>query len=213
MFFGRKKNTKDTFILKIEKAFPHALKEEIEATINILPQTTYHDVSIGISDETIRYALENEFVEIPYRIYLLEISDLSCCQLNEVQKKILYCFYTRSCDGYIREKYLKELLKMPLEEWVIPFIVKLCDEYVVEIIETVYDTLKHRENFDIKSFCLKNSIAIWKSYARMISYWNEYYRGRESNLCNYVGRKLFRECFGYDRTFEKKAFRESLLVD
>lgn len=42
---------------------------------------------------------------------------------------------------------------------------------------------------------------ISKSYSRMISYWNEYYRGYEPDFRKYIGRKLFRECLGYNRTF------------
>ena len=43
-----------------------------------------------------------------------------------------------------------------------------------------------------------------KSYSRMISYWNEYYSNREFDLHKYVGWKLFEECLGYDKSFEKK---------
>lgn len=92
---------------------------------------------------------------------------------------------------------------MPIEQWVIPFIVKLCDEYVLEILEVIYNKLKERDNTDIQNFCLINKTAIRKSYSRMISYWNEYYRGYENNFRKYLGRSLFRECLGYDRTFEK----------
>ena len=92
---------------------------------------------------------------------------------------------------------------MPIEQWVIPFIVKLCDEYVLEILEVIYNKWKERDNTDIQNFCLINKTAIRKSYSRMISYWNEYYRGYENNFRKYLGRSLFRECLGYDRTFEK----------
>ena len=92
---------------------------------------------------------------------------------------------------------------MPIEHWVIPFVIKLCDEYVIELIEIIYDKLKERDNTDIQDFCLKNKITISKSYSRMISYWNVHYRGYEFNFKKYIGRKLFRECLGYDRTFER----------
>lgn len=77
---------------------------------------------------------------------------------NNIQKEILYCIYTRSCNGYIREKYLKELLKLDFDYWAIPFIVKLSDEYIVEILEVIYDKLKIRNNDDIKRFGLENKI-------------------------------------------------------
>lgn len=101
------------------------------------------------------------------------------------------------------ERNICEDLDMPFDQWAIPFIVKLCDEYVLEIIEVIYNKLKDRDNTDIQSFCASNKTAMVKSYARMTSYWNEYYRKREWDFGKYVGRSLFRECLGYNRTFEK----------
>ena len=36
-----------------------------------------------------------------------------------------------------------------------------------------------------------------KSYSRMVSYWNAYYRRRCRDLKKYVGYKIFKEHFGY----------------
>lgn len=111
---------------------------------------------------------------------------------NNIQKEILYCIYTRGCNGYIREKYLKELLKLDFDYWAIPFIVKLSDEYIVEILEVIYDKLKIRNNDDIKRFCLENKNIINKSYSRMISYWNEFYRSKEPSFHKYI-KKILKE--------------------
>lgn len=184
-------------------AFPSDLREKLNKVIEVIPNNTFNNISIATSDEVIAYILENHVVEIPYRMYLSDISDVEYEKLSQPQKQILCCIYTRSCDGYIREKYLQKLLDMPFEQWAIPFIVKLCDEYVLEIVEIIYDKLKERDNTDIQSFCLRNKVSISKSYSRMISYWNEYYRGYEFDFKKYIGRKLFRECLGYDRTFER----------
>lgn len=184
-------------------AFPRDLKEDIGKVIEIMPNNTFNNVPFAISDNTIAYTLENQVVDIPYRMYLLDISDAEYEKLSQTQKQMLCCIYTRSCNGYIREKYLQKLLDMPFEQWTIPFVVKLCDEYVLKILEIIYDKLKERDNTDIQSFCLKNKSSISKSYSRMISYWNEYYRGYEFDFRQYIGRKLFRECLGYNRTFER----------
>ena len=184
-------------------AFPSDLEENLNRVIETLPQTTFYNVRFATSDDVIEYAIKNHVIAIPYRMYLLDISDVEYEKMNQIQKQILCCIYTRSCNGYIREKYLRKLLDMPLEEWTIPFVIKLCDEYVLEIIEVIYNKLKARDNTDIQDFCLKNKVSIRKSYARMTSYWNEYYRGYEFNFKKYVGRKLFRECLGYDKTFER----------
>ena len=122
---------------------------------------------------------------------------------------ILHCIYSRSCDGFVRQKHLNSLLLMDYEDWAIPYIVKICDEYVVEILEMTYDILKDQDTERIKRFCLENIVSFCKSYSRMISYWNEFYRYRYNNFQQYIGRKLFRECFGYSRSMERRKNRSS----
>lgn len=38
----------------------------------------------------------------------------------------------------------------------------------------------------------------------MISYWNEYYRDKGKHYKDYIGQKLFIQCFGYTRSMERK---------
>ena len=185
------------------EAFPKELNNDLQEVLKIIPKETYNNVSIGYSENVIDYCLNNVIVKIPYRMYFTDVEFLKIEHLTDIQKEILYCIYTRSCNGYIREKYLKELLKLDFDCWAIPFIVKLSDEYIVEILEVIYDKLKIRNNDDIKRFCLENKNIMNKSYSRMISYWNEFYRSKEPSFHKYIGRKLFRECLGYNRTFER----------
>ncbi len=184
-------------------AFPDDLKNELNHVHKILPVKTFNDISETVTDKFISYVLDNCNVEIPYRMYLIDIDDSEYNSLNQTQKQILCCIYTRSCDGYIREKYLRKLLDMPFEQWAIPFIVKLCDEYVIEILEVIYDKLRERDNADIKDFCLKNKDSIRKSYSRMVSYWYVYYRKHEFDFKKYVGKSLFKEYLGCNKGFGK----------
>ena len=186
-----------------EAAFPIDLRVNLNVVLNSIPNKTFNDVHFVTSDNVISYILDNFTVEIPYRMYLLDVAEDTYNALNDIQKQILCCIYTRSCNGYIREKYLRKLLEMPFNQWAIPFIVKLCDEYILEIIEIIYGKLKERNNADIQDFCEKNKLTIRKSYSRMISYWNEYYRELEQDFNKYIGRSLFRECLGYNRSFER----------
>jgi hypothetical protein len=99
----------------------------------------------------------------------------------------------------VREKHIAALLAEKAEnlpDWAIPYIIKVCDEYVVEILQVVYDNLKDRNTDKFKNFCAENEVAFCKSYNRMISYWNEFYRKDCCRYKDYVGRKLFIECFG-----------------
>lgn len=185
------------------ESFPKELNKELQDVLKIIPKETYNNVSIGYSENVIAYSSHDNIIKIPYRMYFVDVDATKVDDLTDIQKEMLYCIYTRSSNGYIREKYLNKLLKLHFNDWVIPFIVKLCDEYVVEILEDIYNGLKDRDNNDIKNFCLENKAIINKSYSRMISYWNEYYRNKELHFHKYIGRKLFRECLGYDKTFEK----------
>lgn len=185
------------------EAFPEELEGDLYEVLKIMPQKTYSNVKIYSSEEMLEYRSGCADIKIPYRIYVVDIEPDKVKGLSEIQKQILYCIYTRSCDGFIREKYLKELLKTDFSYWAIPFIVKLCDEYVVEILHSIYDMLKDRNNEDIINFCLENKSACKKSYDRMVSYWDVYYRGYEKNLKKYIGRKLFAECLGYRKKWDK----------
>lgn len=185
------------------EAFPEELEGDLHEVLKIMPQKTYSNVKIYSSEEMLEYRSGCADIKIPYRIYAVDIEPDKVKGLSEIQKQILYCIYTRSCDGFIREKYLKELLKTDFSYWAIPFIVKLCDEYVVEILHSIYDMLKDRNNEDIINFCLENKSACKKSYDRMVSYWDVYYRGYEKNLKKYIGRKLFAECLGYQKKWDK----------
>lgn len=53
----------------------------------------------------------------------------------------------------------------------------------------------------LKRFVNKNEISIRKSYSRMVSYWNVYYRYTDKyrKFNEYVGRKIFKECLGFDK--------------
>ena len=193
----------------LQQGFPNNLRDDVVKVIGLLPQKTYHNVAIDESQQTVEYFQGDQVIKFPYRNYYMDISDHYLDTLNEQQKMILHCIYSRNCDGYVRQKHLKSLLLMNYEDWAIPYIVKICDEYVVEIVEMTYDILKQQDTELIRKFCIENREAFCKSYSRMTSYWNEYYRHQYNQFQQYVGRNLFRECFGYSRTMERKEKRGS----
>jgi hypothetical protein len=188
-----------------QEGFPNYLRDDVIKAIGLIPHKTYSNIAIAVSQDTIQYSQDNNLIRFPYRIYYIDISNEVIDTLSVKQKLILHCIYSRSCDGFVRQKHLYSLLHMDYEDWVIPYIVKICDEYVVEIIEMTYDILKEQDTERFKRFCLENISPFCKSYNRMISYWNEYYRFSCKNFQQYTGRKLFRECFGYSRSMERSS--------
>jgi len=136
-------------------------------------------------------------VLIPGRIYFKEPA-LSVMRALDVRDRlILSCVYTRHHDGFIREKHLRELIKYDWPQWAFPFVVRLSSEYVLEIIDLLYEHLRDKDNTALRAFCAQNPQEMQLAFARMASYWNEYYRSRYPKFRKYVGRALFRECFGY----------------
>jgi hypothetical protein len=155
-----------------------------------------------VTDENVVFNLGHCQIVFPYRLYTVDIGDSILEKLDITEKTILHCIYSRSCNGHVREKHIRALLSMDFPDWVIPYIVKVCDEYIVEIVQMVYDNLKDKNTGRFKAFCADNHDTFCRSYNRMISYWNVFYRDRYSKFDSYVGRKLFIECFGAKRTMK-----------
>lgn len=133
--------------------FPKELKSDIEVAIRAIPNQTINNAFFVTNDILRKYKLTTETVSLPYRLYFIDTRDEEIESLTDKQKKVLYCLYTRSNNGHLREKYINRLLDTEFEEWCLPFIVGICDDYVVEILETIYNTLRKRTNDDIKTFC------------------------------------------------------------
>jgi len=186
-----------------QHSFPIELCEDVSRVEKIIPTETYNNVFIGVSKDKIEYLLNGTTVEFPYRIYFLDVADETLNKLTFHQQMVLHCIYSRSCDGFVRQRHLRAMLLMEYEDWAIPYIVKVCDEYVVEILEMTYTILSEQNTERFKNFCRENNKVFCKSYARMTSYWNEFYRDKYSRFYKYIGKKLFKECFGYSRALER----------
>ncbi|QMV41314.1 hypothetical protein [Cohnella cholangitidis] len=187
-----------------QDGFPNFLSDDVKQAMGLIPHKTFNNINIGMSQDIIQYSKDNNVIRFPYRIYYIDIPNEVIQNLSARQQMILHCIYSRSCDGFVRQKHMYSLLQMDYEDWAIPYIVKICDEYVVEILEMNYDVLKGQDTERFKKFCLENVESFCKSYNRMISYWNEYYRFKHKKFQQYIGRKLFRECFGYSKSMERK---------
>ena len=187
--------------------FPYSIREEYINVISVISYRTINNVSIGVQDA---YNSENESyslfdgtdIKFPYRIYFVDDESIYE-KLTSIEKMVYDCIFTRSCDGYIREKHLLNLLNTEIPEWCMPYILRLSSEYVVEIIALLYDALIHKDNDMVQAFCYNNPKQLKRSYQRMVSYWNEYYRNQYPKFRDYIGRKLFRECFAPRTNFEK----------
>lgn len=198
-------NENDTMFLE---GFPEALQDnvmDVLFSIHVqMPAGSYDPMPSWRKPQQEWYALSTgESVSFPYRVYDLYGPPPTQGFGDPDGERIYHCIMTRSSDGWIRERHLKQLLDKSLPEWCFPYLLKLSSEYVIEILNVLYDGLKDRDNTDLQRFCQNNPAMLKKSYARMVSYWNEYYRGDVWKLENYVGCKLFRECFAPNVDIER----------
>lgn len=183
------------------EAFPVECKSDVEYVCCFIPSYPCEELR---TEEVSSWLLPSgEKIFIPYRVYFDDcMEDIVAC-LTSTQKIIYHCLFSRSNNGFIRQKHIEALLQAELPDWAIPYILKICDEYVVEILELIYRNLKGRDTTRFKEICKINFQRFRYGHSRMISYWNVFYRNICPNYRNYVGRILYKECFGYTNAMEK----------
>ncbi|MBE7076314.1 MAG: hypothetical protein E7374_00260 [Clostridiales bacterium] len=181
------------------KAFPASLKEDVLVVSKLISNESYLENSIADNiSGFINFTLSNgEIIALPERVYYKDCRDIK--KLNTTQQLIYFCIFTRCCDGYIRQKSVNQILNLGYEDWCLPYIIKLADSYVIEILDNLYSYFSNKDCVDLKKFCSINKDYMQKANSRMVSYWNEYYRNKNIDINNYVGKKLFVECFGIDK--------------
>jgi hypothetical protein len=162
-------------------AFPVALVADAESVVNRFIEVPQHT---HISHFTV--SVEKEILEIPGRIYH-DPSLVPTIFLSSRQKLILNCLLSRHHDGHIRQCNLEPIVSSR-EPWVVPFVVQLTGEYVIEILQVVYDNLARLDVAAYARFLRDNPAFHAKTEKRIISYWDCYYRNIDRR--EYVGFKL-----------------------
>lgn len=200
-FFIRSKRKE--LIKHLSKAFPPHLSADVKAVCNALLHTNEPRGYVFYYDHTSTWQLSSgDQITVPYRLYIrdeLAFPD----KLTAEQQVIYHCICSRSYDGYVRQRHIEALLATDLPEWALPYVIKICDEYVIEILRIVYASLSQRDCTAYKRICALNFDYIKLGHSRMISYWNEFYRWDYYRYADYIGKKLYRECFGYSKTGQK----------
>lgn len=167
------KNCKQMPFLKIiTPAFPWSCRELAEgASGNLAP---FVDRNYPIKKSSIPIFVLGREIIIPRRIHFLGI-DVDRIQVKTECESITQCVYTRSTDGYMRQKALRHILRVN-EPWSVPFVVLLSGEYVVEISEDLVSSLPTLNRDTYVNFVRENRPAMRLLRAMATSYWNCYYR-------------------------------------
>ncbi len=172
----------------VKAAFPNELNDEVESVFSMFKigklgsHTSYEEIRIN-----------NCYIRLPARVYFDELGPNQLAALNEREYKVLCCYFTRHHNGYIREKYLRQLLSHTyLYDWELPFICALIGEYVVEILDVIYENWNFINKSGMNSFIEDNPKYITTIEGRIASYWGEYYMSGYPKK-EYVGFKLKKE--------------------
>jgi hypothetical protein len=160
----------------LKSIFPQALSPAVSRVAEILPASPFEPTTSSIG--VIRHVLvENEWLNLAGRIYNSEPDQATVDAEAALVQAIISCVYTRSHDGYIREKHLRRILALK-HPWAAPFLFQLVGEYVVEITRLIADTstaLLANESY--RALIRDNPDFLSLIWTRAVSYENCYYRG------------------------------------
>jgi hypothetical protein len=163
-------------------AFPEALRSDVSVVADLMGGS-------NATDRGLQVVVQGESLNIPYRIYDDPDETLFAC-LNEIQAIVYACLLTRHHDGHVRQRQI-ERLAASSEPWVAPFVMQLCGEYVIEILDAVEAHLSSMDQHTYGAFFRENSLFFQRTHDRMISYWDCYYRWLYKREPDYVGFRLF----------------------
>lgn len=132
--------------------------------------------------------VSGETVQIPERIYFRPES-YRRVGLTEAQSDMIDCLHTRNYDGFVRERAFRNLSQLN-ESWTIPFVYRLVGDYVVEILDALYERRHKLDRRAYNRFACDNPRFRTTTTSRVISYWNAYYRSAIPDRPDYVGFRL-----------------------
>jgi len=173
----------------LRDAFPQNLADEVHAVLAVMSETRTpyaSPFSVDVSGET---------VTIPYRMNQDEPPSDAVRSLTARQRRILHCLYSRHGDGLVRQRHLEQVVRSD-EPWVVPFVMQLVGEYVLEIVEAIQHGLsdlpfEHSvQRLLYGDFIARNPAFFATIERRVVSYWSCYYRWRFPVFGTYPGCRL-----------------------
>jgi len=167
-------------------AFPAELACDAEAVLAVMPDSRHQPHA------SFPVLVAGRQLLIPERLYNDEPPTDAVASLSSRQRQLLHCLYTRHCDGVVRQRHLEKVVGST-DPWVVPFVVQLVGEYVLEILVVICDELRvlatpgtcgHRA---YGQFIVDNPAFFARTQRRVVSYWSCYYRGTYASFRGYPG--------------------------
>jgi len=158
------------YIEKLEGRFPLYLNDDISTIENAIDLKSKHESYVPFEIN-----FEKNTLTIPSRIYTDESQLNRIGKLTPKQKEMVYCLYSRHHDGYVRERCLKKFIESD-NYFTAPYILQLLGEYVIEIIEVIYNNRSNINHDNLVAYILENPTHYDRTRQRVYSYWDAYYR-------------------------------------
>ena len=89
--------------------FPKQLRASVCCVCDRIPMRTYSNVGWAASEDQLSWLLpDGQAIAFPYRLYILD--GVPAGVFTPVQQTIYHCLFSRSCDGFVRERHIGALL-------------------------------------------------------------------------------------------------------
>ncbi|MFJ6529668.1 hypothetical protein ACIQMZ_30915 [Streptomyces longwoodensis] len=170
----------------LTRAFPAELASDAEAVLAVMPDAWSQPHG------PFSVAVEGRPVLIPERLYAGEPRTDAVASLSSRQQQLLHCLYSRHCDGMVRQRHLEKVVGST-EPWVVPFVVRLVGEYVLEILVVIRDELRDLAapgtcgHLAYGQFLVDNPAFFARTQRQAVSYWNCNYRLTYASFQDYPG--------------------------
>ncbi|MEW2314072.1 hypothetical protein [Streptomyces bauhiniae] len=167
-------------------AFPVELAEDAQAVLAIMPAPRLRPAN------PFSVVVSGQRVSIPGRLYNDEPLAEAVASLSSRQRQLLHCLYSRHHDGMVRQRHLAEVVGSA-DPWIVPFVVQLVGEYVVEILVVICDEIRDvatpgsSRYLAYGQFIVDNPAFFARTQRRVVSYWSCYYRSAYSSFRGYPG--------------------------
>jgi hypothetical protein len=177
------------------RAFPSRLHSAASEVIGSLPASAHEpvgDIATSNRRACADLRLASEPVSIRSRIYNPRPEQSLLRQLDDERMLVLSCIYSRHHDGFVRQEFASRILASD-DACVIPFVVQLLGEYVVEICADVerfvLESLPTRPTMPegFATFLADNPCYTALTKQRATSYWSCYYRRQYPSRQTYPG--------------------------
>ncbi|MGW2372250.1 hypothetical protein [Kitasatospora sp. NPDC001683] len=136
--------------------------------------------------------VEGEQIAIPHRVHHDEPSPAAVAGLSPRQRQLLHCWYSRHGDGWVRQRHLARIVRSA-DPWVVPFVLRLVGEYVLEILVAIGDELPgllapgSPGRLAYGRFIAANPAFFDRLQRQVVSYWSCYHRELYPDFRAYPG--------------------------